>query len=500
MTRLAKVVAALLALLAGALAVRHGLALRIKDFDELWHLATGRLIVETGSVPSRDPFTFTAGEAPWVNTNWLSQALLYGLWRAGGFEACGLLGLALFFASLALVHRTALGRTRSAWAAVPVLAFAWQALATGSTIRPQGWTFALLAAAAPLLEALRERPTPPRTAALGALLALLVQLHGGAVFAFVFVAAALLDEARRHVAAALALGAAGFLVHPHGVESLVHPIRYALDPGVLGIRAGTSELQPPDLGSGVGRLLEVPLLVFIGAALVGRPRLRASDLAALAVFLHLALTTRRGLHYFAIVSAGPAAATLDAALDVLRERGGRVARTAELVDSMEPALRRASRSLPLVFAGAVLLVALCHADRIRPGTPRALDDSPLLETQNDIAEVASWIRTANPKDEVWNELETGGALIWALWPERRVYIDGRGDFHGRAGTYDEMARVFEGRDGWEAILERRRCATVVVNQAAPLATKLHRRGWERVLSKEGRGAEKRLLGVYVKRP
>ena len=40
-------------------------------------------------------------------------------------------------------------------------------------------------------------------------------------------------------------------------------------------------------------------------------------------------------------------------------------------------------------------------------------------------------------------METGGALIWALGPERKVYFDGRGDLHARAGTWHEMVQVGE---------------------------------------------------------
>lgn len=495
-----RAVALILLVVLGALAVHHGVEARIRDFDELWHLATGRLIAETGSVPSKDPFTFTAGSTPWVNTNWLAQVFLHALWRVGGLEADALLGLGLFLGALARVHRTAAARARSAWVAVPVLAFAWQALATGSTIRPQGWTFALLALAAAAIEALRARPTALRAAGLGVLLALSVQLHGGYIFVFGLAAAALVDGPRRHLLAALVLGAAGFLLHPHGVEALLHPIRYALDPQVKEIHAGASELQAPDLGFGTGRLLELPLLVFIAAALVGRPKLRPSELLGMALFLHLALTSRRGLHYLAIVAAAPAAATLDAALDALREGPAFARRAVAVLDALEPALRRAGRFVPHVLALAVLVVALLHAPRLRPGVPRSLD-SPLLETQSDVAEVASYLRATDPPGEVWNEIATGGALIWALYPERRVYIDGRGDLHARAGTWSEMGRVFEGRAGWEGVLERWRCETVVVDQGAPLAHRLHERGWRKVFEARSRGgslSQERWLGVYRK--
>ena len=43
------------------------------DNSFLTHLATGRLILDTGAVPSADPYTFTAEGEPWVVQSWLAS-------------------------------------------------------------------------------------------------------------------------------------------------------------------------------------------------------------------------------------------------------------------------------------------------------------------------------------------------------------------------------------------------------------------------------------------
>ena len=56
----------------------------IPPHDFWWHLATGRLMVQQGQIPSVDTFSFTrAGEA-FFNQSWLAQLLMYGLYSAGG--------------------------------------------------------------------------------------------------------------------------------------------------------------------------------------------------------------------------------------------------------------------------------------------------------------------------------------------------------------------------------------------------------------------------------
>src|SRR5690348_7781337 len=39
-----------------------------------WHLATGRYILDTGSIPRADMFSFTAFGRPWVSYSWLFEA------------------------------------------------------------------------------------------------------------------------------------------------------------------------------------------------------------------------------------------------------------------------------------------------------------------------------------------------------------------------------------------------------------------------------------------
>jgi hypothetical protein len=56
----------------------------LSDNSFLTHLATGRLILDQGAVPSADPFSFTAPGAPWVVQSWLVSVLLASLEELAG--------------------------------------------------------------------------------------------------------------------------------------------------------------------------------------------------------------------------------------------------------------------------------------------------------------------------------------------------------------------------------------------------------------------------------
>ena len=365
---------------------------RIEDWDELWHLATGRIIVATGSVPTRDPFTFTAGDTPWVNTNWLAQVILWQLWARGGIEATLLLGCALVLAASWLAQGTALGRVRSAWAAVPSAFLVLRALMTGSAVRPQGWTFFLLAVTVWLIERLRERPTRARTLALALVLALSIQLHGGFVFLFVTVGIELAGElvdlwagaegatrARASALAfALAVAVASAGLHPHGYEVLLVPARFVLDPRIAEPSAVAADGAPPTYPGTTGTIVVVLVLLLLATGLGGRSRLRLRDVILGLAFLHLTLHVQRGVHYLAIVSAGPLAVGFDGAIELARARARPAAAViVSLVDRLEPAARAALRGAPGVVAVAFGLTVASWAGSLKPA-PRGDTSSPKL--------------------------------------------------------------------------------------------------------------------------
>ena len=342
-----------------------------------------------------------------------------------------------------------------------------------------------------LLELLRECPDRKKAVALALVLALSGELHGGFVFLFVAVAIELAAElwdlsraaqgAQRGFAAAtgfaLAAGLASFALHPHGVQALWHPMRYALDPRLRDVFENTTELLPPNFTTSAGVAVGAFVLVLFFAMLTTRARSRTSDVLLVVAFLHLALHSARGVHYLTIVAAGPIAAGLDEALERARAGARSGARAVvEALDALEPAARRAARRVPGALALALGLSALSWRHELRP-VPEGDMSSPRLVGLADIAAVASFIAATDPPGQVWNDFQSGGVLIWKLFPRRRVFIDGRGDFHALAGTFRESEEVFHAAQGWESILRRRDCDLVLTSRNGYLAHELRAAGW-----------------------
>jgi hypothetical protein len=70
------------------------------DNSFLTHLATGRLILDTGHVPSADPYSFTAAGEPWVVQSWLVSVAYASAERLAGLDGVRVL-VGLLAATLA---------------------------------------------------------------------------------------------------------------------------------------------------------------------------------------------------------------------------------------------------------------------------------------------------------------------------------------------------------------------------------------------------------------
>jgi hypothetical protein len=103
---------ALLAIALGGVMFALTVAKGVQDPDFFWHISAGKLIVQTGQVPSTDPFSFTWFGKPWTPHEWLSEVLIYwlvtGLGRIGALIVFGLFPAAIF-AILAVALRRACG-------------------------------------------------------------------------------------------------------------------------------------------------------------------------------------------------------------------------------------------------------------------------------------------------------------------------------------------------------------------------------------------------------
>jgi len=370
--------------------------------DTWWHLETGRYIWQTHRLPSPDPFAFTTAGAPSaypaepevrrfnLTHEWLAQVIFYLAWAAGGFPAMILLRAAMLAGFCALAGLATYHRTRGFYRALAVSLVAGFMAGNFAADRPFLFTYLILAITIYVLE------TAAATWKLWTLPILFLawaNCHGGYFLGWVVLAAYSLDALRSAAPARrniwIASGASILLcaVNPNGFRAI--PVTLAYRSSVL---QGSlwewqhPQLWPPDLFAAV---------LFLAAAILlwQRRKVRVADWIMFAAFAAASLLAIRNT--ILIGWLGPV-----------------------VIASYVPV----ARALPLwaEFAAAVLLIGAGTAEAAS-GTPLHLRVEDWLYPEG----AADFVSSHHLPGPIFNTYEHGGYLMWRLWPEQKVFIDGR---------------------------------------------------------------------------
>lgn len=437
------------------------------DPDFWWHLRTGQLIAEAGAVPRADPFSFTKAGAPWIAHEWLTELLLFGLYRTGGY------GLLIFVFSLIITAAFLLVYLRSParpYATGFVVLLAALASAPIWGVRPQMVSLLFTAVFLFLLDIFQEKSRWQALLPLPLLTALWVNMHAGYLLGLAVVGlhlageiieilAVLFRRAKPSLRKAGLLAAALFacllasLANPNTWRILVYPFETLFSPSMMQF---IQEWFSPDFHQPEWMPLAFLILALVAAPLLARRPVSLTRVLLAVFFGFAALRSMRNAPLFAL-TAIPLLAGQLAGLTA----GSQTVREA----------RRFSRWLnPLLLGFVLLAVGLRFVS--------VLQEQPQTEAKTYPQAAVNWIAKNRPGGNLYNTYGWGGYLIWRLYPEYPVYIDGRADVYGDEFIYDYL-RVYTGQPGWEAALDAADVRLALVEPGSGLANALRQAGgWE----------------------
>jgi hypothetical protein len=426
------------ALLAGlaALLLLGWFSPAIYDSDFWWHLKTGQYIVQNHRLPVPDPFAFTTASAPEgypgefltrhfnLTHEWLAQVLFYAIWRMAGLGGIVLLRAVLLTAFCGLTGWMAFRRGCGFY-----LSFA-AALAAAAVAhefaydRPYLITFVLLAVAALILESGR------RLWLLPPLFAIWANCHGGFFLGWVLVGAYSAEALRAKRWRVPLFGGAAILasgVNPNGFRVLQVLLYYRQSFLTSKLMEWSApRLWPP----GAFTLL---LLAAAGVLLWKRREVRLSDWLLFAAFGAAALSVQRNAFLMGFLAPVLIASYLPRRLTLPRLAQFAVA--------------------PLLLVALAIGIGCGGMFQLR---------SAEWKLPSGAADFLLAHRITQP---IFNTYEYGGYLIWRLWPQERVFIDGRAlgetvfrDYGRILYNVDEA-----GEPGAQALLDRYGVQVLVMN-------------------------------------
>ena len=444
------VVRATLAASVGLVVFAFAVAKGMQDPDFFFHAATGRLILETGQVPSTDPFSFTWQGQPWTPHEWLGAVLLHVLDVAigptGTTIVYGLIGAATV--AIPVVFLTAVRPGAVAAAALLCgLTFTPQL-----TLRPQALSWLIISVLLIVLLRIRDR----RVWLILPVFLVWANLHGlyviGLGILAVFTAFSLAGRTALpgRTMLLVSLGCIlATLVTPAGLEGLTYPLRY-LEPNDWGL-ANIPEWHSPDFHEPAHWLFAGIIVLLL---VLGRGQAPGWLLTVTVLGLLGGLFAMRGIPVAAVVALPTIAYGIDA-----RTRGWSL-----------DAPRRAMTVV--VCVGLAVITALVMI-------PKPLDEAVTRhrETRFPVAAVDE-LASVMPDARVFAQYFWGGYAIHMLHESGgTVFIDGRNDMYDQ-DILEEYSAALAADVGWERTMDAHSVDAILLPpDRFPLLEAARRAGW-----------------------
>jgi hypothetical protein len=367
------------------------------DPDQFWHIATGQWIVQHGTVPTVDVFSWyaTARHAGWTAHEWLFGVVAYELHHLGGYPLLYGFTAALDGALFVLAFSLSYVRSKRPFLSLAIATLVIFGTYPNLAPRPQMFTFCFVLVIALLGEKKKLWWSLP-------IVLLAANLHGGAYPIYLVVIAfyAFPDQL-------LVLPAAAAMV-------LVNPQGWHLLPYALGIAnpdaAYINEFRPTALAT---RQLDLAVYLGIPVLLWGQ-KVKLKDGILVFALVMLSLSAVRQVA-FVYILALPLLAPYVPALPARRQE------TAEVVPEREGGVAEArvvARPVGVLDIAPVAVLALSVALAAGPAIRQPID-----VTAGYPAGAVEYVRTHH-LDHVWNIWQDGGYMISVGVPPM---VDGRGD-------------------------------------------------------------------------
>lgn len=432
--------------------------LLLSDADTGYHIRTGQHIMETRSVPEYDIFSHHEPPPGWTLHEWLSEVIMAVL-----NDNAGLTGVVLFFAfliafSFYLLYRSLRTIRLNGSLAAFIALFAALCAQLNWFARPHAFTFLFIVIFNHVLGQYQYKGVN-RLFVLPVAALLWANLHGGVIFGLliggIYFSGNLLyllsrkepkeDRLRKTktLGAFLVLSVAASLINPSGYRLLALPFTLMSKRFIMNI---IGEYLSPNFHEFMFYTYFILFAIVVLA--VSKKGLDIIETALLAFFAYMSLYSVRHIPLFAIVSApivlkqaeAVLAETKTGFLDFLRKKPPEAAQ-----------LFRPLKGYVWFCLAAALFASYISFSGIRYG----------FHPSNAPVDAVGFIMSENIEGNMFNYDEFGDYVIYAAWPEYRVFIDGRNDMYGEE-VMKEYFKVLKFEPGWEEVLEKYRMGWIFV--------------------------------------
>lgn len=458
----------------------------VVETDLFWHLATGKFILETKTIPLNDPFSYTKFGVPWKGASvaWISQTILYLLYSNFGYGS-----LHLFTGTMVVIQFAILYQCLSGGAFLR--GFTLILAATTASVywspRPYIISFVFTALFLWILEKFRWRRNN-KLWLLPIIMVIWVNSHGGFIYGLILWGIYGLSEGIEWIQSIWSsknfrinnfrkdqdyqtrikplLIVALFLfiattINPSGITMLTYPYETISQNAASNL---INEWQSPNFHD-ISMMPYIILLVLtIGSIGISKKSISWSDFLLLIFAITISLVYRRNIPIYALILpivftrfGYPVAEKLG---DLFNYKG--------LNDQKPPFFFNVLNwSLLIIILGFTIY-------KITLVVPSNINNEIITEIMPSSA--VEIIKGEGLSGNLFNSYNWGGYLILML-PEYPVYIDGRADLYGDEHI-NEWISIIQAEDGWQEKLAKRNINIILTEPFRPFTSKLESEGWK----------------------
>jgi hypothetical protein len=437
------------------------------DADLGRHITIGNYILDTGRIPTSDIFSHTMYGERLVPHEWVAQVLFALAHRVMGLSGDVLLAAILGSLTILIVYEELIKRGTLRLVALSVAALVAVVSSVHWLARPHMFTFFFVALWAYWLERFYKNENK-KIWLFPVLMLIWVNTHGAFIAGFVILGAYVADwlweyfQGRGTKIMGLQLLLIGFLscaitlINPSGWHLWGTSVGYVSNDFMT---SHTVEYLSPNFHErDVWPFLF--MIAFALFALVQDRKVQVREALLLAGWTAMSLYSVRNLPLFAVITAPIYAA-------LIQDWVGK------LLDWLRPASSPRESENMLRGYFWVLATILFFGFALWRGIPIDQKGTGNIWLPNKMpVQAVDWLEQNPQEGKMFNQFVWGGYILYRMWPDEVVFIDGQTDFYGEA-LMREYIEVISLADGWEDILARHDVSWMLIPRDEMLAKRLY---------------------------
>jgi len=462
------------------------------DIDFWGYLAFGRFFWETGQFPYHDLFAYTPTKDLWVYHEWLTGILFYYIYQLTENAGLQLLRYVFVLITIYLIYLTAIKRGSTPLAACIALVPAMLLISFGYVpVRAQMFTYFFFILTLYILESAR---LGQRWLILSWLLPVHVlwcNFHGGFVAGIGLIGLYAVGEALsgRKYLPILAAGILSVLVtfiNPYGTKYWLYILQAVFMPRPeINEWVSVIGAVKKDIYSFPAYLFTVMAFLSLVCCLLRR-RWDYVDILVMAVIIFIGISHVRHTVFLGLIFGAYVPLQLSEHWHILTER--------------KASLQTKSWIPGSVFVCLVLLIhLLINPSRIPPLVPSFMITAP--QSRYPVGAL-NWIMQKGLKGNILPLFDWGEFIIWRLYPDCRVAMDGRYETVYEEHVHREYFDFLFARPTWRVFLEKYPHEMILIPSRIKIADLVKmEKGWRIAYGDQEsllfiRNGDQRLSGTY----